>query len=296
MRKSTRQTQGFTLLEVALVILTVGLVLGGMIRLLSIQNQYSVEQDELARLAQIKQALIGFVSLHGRLPCPDTDNDGKEDPNSPIRESKSCNRAEVGAMSLGGDYNQQRRVAVGLLPYVDLGVPRNNRYGHAYQYVVTLHYADTEAYDAPRFRDPTPFPYNQAGQSPNLTTRCPDPIKYFIRSSFSLCSRGGVKIVKKSVNSGGANSNTTVVQEHAPFAVISLGKDGESTTSAVQNIKYKIFSTPNNLNTNATSGSSFVRNRTVVVSDSTDKAFDHKVLWMSSSALAMAALQAGLVF
>lgn len=286
---------GFSLLEVAMVVVAVGLVLGGMIRLLSIQNKYQVEQEEQARLEDIKKALIGFTSVYGRLPCPDTDNDGKEDPNNPESQSKSCNLNSVGSANLGNDYNQQRRVAVGLLPYKDLGVPRSNYYGHPYQYVVTLHYADTEAYAQPRFRDPTAFPYKRKNQSPKVTTRCHTPVKGVMRATFSLCSRGGVKIISKSVI---PSNNPVVIQEDAPFAVISLGKKGERTTSATQNIKYKLLSNPRNQNTNSASPNNarFIRNRTVVLSDATDSSFDHKVMWMSSPLFAMAVLEAGLVF
>lgn len=286
---------GFSLIEVALVIVAVGIVLSGMIRLLNIQNQYQVEQEEQARLENIKKALISFTRVYGRLPCPDTDNDGKEDPNSPVSQSKSCNLDGVGGANLGNDYNQQRRVAVGLLPYKDLGVPRNNYYGHPYQYVVTLHYADTEDYAQPRFRDPTAFPYKRDNQSPKVSTRCHNPVKDVKRATFSLCSRGGVKIITKSVASP---NNPVIVQEDAPFAVISLGKEGERTTSATQNIKYKVLSSPNNQNTNSTSAnnSQFIRNRTVVLRDATDASFDHNVMWMSSSLFAMAVLEAGLVF
>lgn len=284
--------RGFTLLEVALVMLVVGIVLTGMIHLLTIQNQYQAEQDELARLAQIKQALVGFASLHGRLPCPDTNEDGKENPNNPADDSKSCNLDGVGGANLGNDYNQQRRVAVGLLPYADLGVPRTNRYGHPYQYVVTLHYADTENRDTPRFRDPTPFPYKRKNQSSKVNTRCANAIKDFMRSTFTFCSRGGVRVIQKNAN------QTDVIQDEVPFAVISLGKEGERTTSAPQNIKYKVLSTPKNQNTNSANPSDavFIRNRTVMTGDTTDKAFDHKVIWMSSSALAMAVFQSGMTF
>lgn len=286
---------GFSLLEVALVVLAVGLVLGGMIRLLSIQNQYQVEQAEQARLEDIKKALIGFASVYGRLPCPDTDNDGREDPNSPVNQSKSCNLNGVGGASLGNDYNQQRRVAVGLLPYKDLGVSRNNYYGHPYQYVVTLHYADTENYALPRFRDPTAFPYKRENQSPKVSTRCHNPVKNVKRATFSFCSRGGVKIISKRAV---PSNDPIIIQEDAPFAVISLGKKGERTTSAAQNIKYRLLASSGNQNTNSTSpnNATFIRNRTVVLSDATDSSFDHKVMWMSSPLFAMAVLEAGLVF
>ncbi len=72
---------GFTLAEVAVVVLIVGLLLGGLL------GTYS-NQIELGRIAETKKtletardALIGFAAANGRLPCPATaTSNGVEQP------------------------------------------------------------------------------------------------------------------------------------------------------------------------------------------------------------------------
>ena len=62
--------RGFSLVEIALVLVIVGLALGGVISALGPQMQqrrYVASQDELKR---VTDALFGFAVLNGRLPCP----------------------------------------------------------------------------------------------------------------------------------------------------------------------------------------------------------------------------------
>jgi len=72
MRATGAKQYGFTLAEVAIVVLIVGLLLGGLL------GTYST-QIELARIAETRKtletardALLGFAAANGRLPCPAT--------------------------------------------------------------------------------------------------------------------------------------------------------------------------------------------------------------------------------
>jgi prepilin-type N-terminal cleavage/methylation domain-containing protein len=70
---------GFTLIEMAVVLVIIGLLIGGLLIPFSEQlNQKRLEATQ-QRLEEIKEALIGFAIIDGRLPCPDTYNDGIED-------------------------------------------------------------------------------------------------------------------------------------------------------------------------------------------------------------------------
>jgi prepilin-type N-terminal cleavage/methylation domain-containing protein len=72
-------SHGFTITEMAVVLVIIGLLIGGLIIPFSEQlNQQRLEATQ-QRLEEIKEALIGFAIIDGRLPCPDTDNDGIED-------------------------------------------------------------------------------------------------------------------------------------------------------------------------------------------------------------------------
>ena len=78
-----RQERGFTLIEMAIVLVIIGLLLGGLLVPLSNQVENEKRADTEETLAAIKEALTGFAMLNGRLPCPDTtaNPDGTE--NSP---------------------------------------------------------------------------------------------------------------------------------------------------------------------------------------------------------------------
>lgn len=71
----TRQS-GFTLLEITIVLIIVGLLLGSGIVSLSSQRIHSQRQKAQMALDGMREALIWYTVSNGRLPCPDTDGDG----------------------------------------------------------------------------------------------------------------------------------------------------------------------------------------------------------------------------
>ena len=74
--------QGFTLVEMAIVLMIVGLLLGGLLVPLSAQMEQRNITETRKQLDEIQQALIGFAIINGRLPCPANPaaNTGVEDP------------------------------------------------------------------------------------------------------------------------------------------------------------------------------------------------------------------------
>ncbi len=70
---------GFTLLEIALVMVLIGLVAGGGISLLSIHSKRNARNGTIDYLNQAKAALVSFANINGRLPWADTSGDGNED-------------------------------------------------------------------------------------------------------------------------------------------------------------------------------------------------------------------------
>lgn len=71
---------GFTLIEMAVVLLIVSLLLGGLLPTISSQVQQQRVSDTLKQLNDIQQALIGFAVINGRLPCPALSTTGVESP------------------------------------------------------------------------------------------------------------------------------------------------------------------------------------------------------------------------
>lgn len=72
---TTIQTQrycksGFSLLEMAIVLAIVGLVLTGLIPSLTAQMEQQHRNDTTKQMIDLKDALIGYALVNGRLPCP----------------------------------------------------------------------------------------------------------------------------------------------------------------------------------------------------------------------------------
>ncbi|NJN40369.1 MAG: prepilin-type cleavage/methylation domain-containing protein [Gammaproteobacteria bacterium] len=61
---------GFTLTELAIVVLIVGLLIGGLALTLTAQNEARQFAETRTRLELAQEALIGFAIRNGRLPCP----------------------------------------------------------------------------------------------------------------------------------------------------------------------------------------------------------------------------------
>ena len=67
-----RVQHGFTLIEIAIVILIVSILLGYTVAMLPIQRELKQYRQVARDMDEIVQHLIGFAQINGRLPCPDT--------------------------------------------------------------------------------------------------------------------------------------------------------------------------------------------------------------------------------
>ena len=106
MNISYRHAQGFTLIEMAIVLLIMGLLLGAGLTVLSTQIEQQKIKDTQRLLEDAKDALIGFALANGRLPCPATAaSNGLESP--------------IG----GGACSASLAAHDGFLPAATLGIP-----------------------------------------------------------------------------------------------------------------------------------------------------------------------------
>jgi prepilin-type N-terminal cleavage/methylation domain-containing protein len=70
--------RGFTLLEIAIVMVIIGLLTGGGVSLMKVLTERKARTETLEYLQQGRTALVSFAVSRGRLPWADSDGDGVE--------------------------------------------------------------------------------------------------------------------------------------------------------------------------------------------------------------------------
>lgn len=109
-KQLVKRFAGFTLVEMAIVLVILGFVLGALLLPLQAQRQQLAQAQTGNTLENAKRALLGFAQSRGRLPCPAT---------------AASNGAEL---PLGGGICIQQ---VGFLPAATLGVEPTDAQGFA---------------------------------------------------------------------------------------------------------------------------------------------------------------------
>ena len=70
---------GFTLIEIAIVMVIVGLLAGGGVSLLKILSERRIRNETSDYMNDAKASIISYAKINGRLPWADNDGDGDED-------------------------------------------------------------------------------------------------------------------------------------------------------------------------------------------------------------------------
>lgn len=114
--------QGFTLIEIAIVLVLMGLFLGTLATPLAAQRDALHYRDTRQALKEIREALIGYTLRKGHLPCPAYGGLANTLPRAGIEdrnEDGTCKEVE------------------GVIPWVTLGVRELDAWGRRYTYRVT---------------------------------------------------------------------------------------------------------------------------------------------------------------
>jgi prepilin-type N-terminal cleavage/methylation domain-containing protein len=79
MRRLLSNVQGFTLLEIAIVMVIIGILTGGGISVMKFMTERKARNATADYLQQARTALTGFAADNGRLPWADSNGDGTAD-------------------------------------------------------------------------------------------------------------------------------------------------------------------------------------------------------------------------
>ena len=212
--------RGFTLAEIAIVTMILGLLVVGVLG--SLSNQ--VTQGRITRterqLEEIREALLGFAARTGYLPCPDTDGDGIEDaPNRAVATPLACASVE------------------GFLPWVTLGVSQTDAWGIRFRYRIKDEFARASAANSPAVGGLTPIAgcVATAGTTDPASTADPN------NCTLDIQDTGDIQINTR----GGATGKTLITQAGGdrvsgigvPVVIMSFGPNGFGGVDAFGNVR-----------------------------------------------------------
>jgi prepilin-type N-terminal cleavage/methylation domain-containing protein len=245
--------QGFTLAELAVVLVVIGLLLGGLMVPLAAQTDIRYRSDTEKTLADIREALIGFAIVNGRLPCPATATIASGDTNAGVE------------LTIGSGATLACSSPSGVLPWATLGVSESDGWGRRFSYYVDSTFSrgvDSNQVNAlpPKIWTTGTAPYPCVYTATNYSVAPAN-------SAFALCSYGSIIILT-------ASSGGTTLANGIPVAVVSHGKNGLGawTTEGTQ---IAVSTAVADEKENADSDTSFVSNSSI----------DDQLVWLAPSLL-----------
>lgn len=191
-----KQVSGFTLVEIAIVLLIIGLLLGGMLMPLTAQMEQRRIGETQKALDEINQALIGFVIVNGRLPCPATANVASGAAGAGIENTPTATGCTGGQS--------------GVLPWSTLGVSETDAWNWRFTYRVSDQFSRTV--DPTRALILANYPGCASATLPATTPT---------QAAFVLCSSGDNNVCPSSAGCPG-----TTIASSIPAIVVSHGKNG----------------------------------------------------------------------
>lgn len=195
--------KGFSLLEIAIAIAIIGILLYGVAGSLNKVDDFETYQKNQKYLEKVEKALFTFAQVNRFLPCPDTDFDGRED-RLPIASDGICRDKD------------------GSIPYLDIGIERNDAWGSPLYYAVN-NQVDNNA--PVIITDPD----ESASYFSNLTA--PQPSYDYNTPPFgSDRGAGNYRVcLETAADCSAATADADVIEFAAIAVVISFGKNGNET-------------------------------------------------------------------
>ena len=120
--------RGFVLIEVAIALLVLALILGGILAPLNAQVEQGKIRDTNKVISDINEALLGYVMINGRLPRPAT---------------SSINGVENAAACGSVPGSDPEEVCKGFIPWTTLGSGKLDAWGNIIRYSVTPAFANS---------------------------------------------------------------------------------------------------------------------------------------------------------
>ena len=182
---------GFTLVEMAIVLVIIGLLLGSILSPLSAQMNQRNYAETRNNMDEAREAIIAYGMSRGYLPCPAISyQNGAEDRST----TGSCIKR------------------VGFLPWAALGIAKLDSWGHLYKYSVTSRYAnDKSKINITSIGDIVIQTRTAAGAIINLTNEdtVPASIMSFGQHAQGATSDDGVVVVATSTTNVDEEANAT---------------------------------------------------------------------------------------
>ncbi len=204
--------QGFTLVEIAIVLLIVTILLGYTVALLPRQQelkQYNAVEKEMD---EVKQAIIGFAQVNGRLPCPSIPDSGGTEDYDTINDDGCDNFGgfvPVNTLGITGRLNADSMLL--------------DPWGHPYRYYVS----DSD------FDGDTLFDFTAPGEMRDIGLVDSDGDGYIdLDGNYLICDDNGTTIDDQCTGAaevvGTYSAGPPVVYRGAPFVLLSQGKNWDA--------------------------------------------------------------------
>ncbi len=200
---------GFTLIEVAIVLLVVSILLGYTVALFPRQQELKQYNAVEREMDEIVEAIIGFAQVNGRLPCPAIPNSGGLEDYDDVADT-GCNNHDgfvpANTLGLAGRYNADTLLL--------------DPWGHPYRY-----YVSTSDFDADGN-----FDFTAPGEMRDIGLVDSDGDGYIdLDGNYLICDDNGTSLDDQCTGAAEVFGNYTagppVMYAGAPVVLISPGKD-----------------------------------------------------------------------